>query len=134
MIIAKNLNKFKKYTPALTTKIGNFVGLGKNFSEDKEMIFETEDFTDTGLKIQKSELTDFRRSRFFDVRLRNEGEIFIPKEMSDDMHLLHMGIILDHDPLSAFYAMEVNGRVFHVFNAERYVRRLLFLWNFGSEN
>lgn len=120
MIITRNLGKFKKFS----TKFTKFMALKTNFSAEKQeenLTFENEDFDNTGLRIEKSSLTDFRRSRFFDERLRNEGEHFIPREFSDDMHLLMEGIILDHDPLSAYYSMEVNGRILHVFNAERYV-------------
>lgn len=126
MIITKRLTRLKKFVSPFAQKFTVFGQIKKNFSEETETVekveeFKNEDFDQTGLRVEKTKLTDFRRSRYFDVRLRNEGEFFIPREYSDDMHLLTQGIILDHEPLSAYYSMEVNDRIFHVFNAERYV-------------
>jgi len=82
-------------------------------------LLETEDFKQTGLKKVKSELFDFRRARFVDVKLRRDDEIYIPRFRSDDQYLLEHGVVLDHEPMSAYYAMELNDKIYHVFNGER---------------
>lgn len=91
----------------------------KAVSEKPQEFLETEDFKDTGLKKVKSELFDYRRARFVDVKLRRDDEIYIPRFRSDDQYLLEHGVVLDHEPMSAFYAMELNDKIYHVFNAER---------------
>lgn len=84
------------------------------------MTWKDENFGETGLKVQPSELVNKERMRFLSFT-NDDGNYFIPRMRSDDLTLFEAGILLQQEPLSCYYATEYNGTIYHVFNAERIV-------------
>lgn len=51
----------------------------------------------------------------------DDGKYHVLKTISDNSYLLTQGIVLPRYAGSAYYSLERNGTVFHVFNMERMV-------------
>ena len=77
-------------------------------------------YGETGLKVIPTDLEDLYRLRYLSYTL-DDGKYYVPKIRSDDMALLEAGIVAQRTPLSAYYSVEYNDKIYHVFNAERVV-------------
>ena len=74
-----------------------------------------------GLKVTPTDLEDLYKLRYLDYALE-DGKYYVPKIRTTDMALLEAGIVAQKTPLSAYYSVEYNDKIYHVFNAERIVR------------
>lgn len=52
----------------------------------------------------------------------DDGKYHVLRSLSDNKYLLLKGVLVPRHAGSAYYSLERNGTIYHVFNAERMVR------------